>query len=181
MEEDELGRLLIRLARGAIAGRFGAAPVVIPDLPQLREPGATFVTLMLESALRGCIGSLTARRPLIEDVQENACGAAFRDPRFPPLTDREWPTTRVEVSLLTAPEALEFGSEAEALASLRPGVDGVVLSAEGRRSTFLPQVWDQLPEPADFLAQLKVKAGLPRNYWSAEIRLECYQALKWKE
>lgn len=178
---DELGRALLQLARNAIGEHFGEPPQAIPDLPALREPGATFVTLMLGGQLRGCIGSLAASQPLADDVRDNACNAAFRDPRFPPLDRHEWEKTRVEVSLLSRPEPLPFKDEADALAQLRPGIDGVVLTAAGRRSTFLPQVWEQLPDPADFMAQLKLKARLPADYWGPDVRIERYEVRKWKE
>lgn len=178
---DELGTALLQLARGAIGGHFGIPPAEVPNLPALREPGATFVTLMQGKQLRGCIGSLAACQPLADNVRDNACSAAFRDPRFAPLSNREWAETRVEVSLLTKPEPMQFKDEADALAQLRPGVDGVVFSACGRRSTFLPQVWEQLPEPAEFMTHLKMKAGLPADYWGDDVELERYEVRKWKE
>jgi len=177
----ELGTILLRLARAAIAHRFGQPLPPLPDLPELRQPGATFVTLTQKGDLRGCIGSLEAWRPLAQDVQENALAAAFRDPRFDPLGAHEMPLTRVEVSLLTPAQAMSFSSEADALAQLRPEIDGVIFSASGRRSTFLPQVWEQLPDPAVFMARLKQKAGLPAAYWGPDVRLERYTVLKWKE
>lgn len=178
---DKLGAALLKLAREAIEGHFGGPPDPVPDLPELREPGATFVTLMQGDRLRGCIGSLLACQPLADDVRDNACNAAFRDPRFPPLDSRDWAQTRVEVSLLTRPEPMQFKDEADALAQLRPGIDGVIFSVGGRRSTFLPQVWEQLPEPAEFMAHLKRKAGLPADYWGPDVRLERYAVRKWKE
>ena len=150
-------------------------------MPELKEPGATFVTLMQDGKLRGCIGTLEPQRSLADDVRENAFNAAFRDPRFPPLTSGEWDRTLVEVSLLTAPQPMSFKDEADALAQLRPGIDGVVFSAGFRRSTFLPQVWEQLPEPSQFLANLKTKAGLPADYWGPDVKLERYEVRKWKE
>lgn len=177
---SELGEILLRLARDAIGEHFGETPASVPDLPELREAGATFVTLTRDGRLRGCIGSLEAHRPLADDVRGNARAAAFRDPRFPPLSAAEWPGTKVEVSLLTVPEAMTFRDQADALAQLRPGIDGIVLSAGHRRATFLPQVWEQLPEAAAFLAQLKAKAGLPADYWGPDIRLERYAVRKWK-
>jgi len=178
---SELGTALLRLARNAIAGHFGLPTTRVPDLPALRQPAATFVTLSQHGNLRGCIGSLEAWRPLLRDVQENAIAAAFRDPRFTPLRREELAITRVEVSLLTPPVAMSFTSEADALAQLRPDVDGLIFSAGARRSTFLPQVWEQLPEPADFLAHLKQKAGLPATYWGSDVRLERYTVEKWQE
>ena len=155
------------------------------DAAWLDAPGASFVTLTSGrapgGALRGCIGSLEARRPLREDVEANAVAAALHDPRFAPLTARELDDTVVEVSVLSAPAALPAADEAELLARLRPGVDGVVLSACGRRATFLPQVWEQLPDPADFLARLRRKAGLPADYWGRDVVVETYTVTAWQE
>ena len=177
----ELGATLLHLARAAIAERFGQKAAATTDLPELHQPGATFVTLTRDGELRGCIGSLEAWRPLLADVQENACAAAFRDPRFEPLKASELPITRVEVSLLAPPEPMHFRDEPDALAQLRPGIDGVIFAAGGRRSTFLPQVWEQLPEPRQFMAHLKQKAGLPASYWSPDVTLARYAVQKWKE
>lgn len=179
---NELGKALLILARNAIAGHFGLPVTALAtDLPALHEAGATFVTLTQRDNLRGCIGSLEAWRPLLVDVRENALAAALRDPRFVPLSGDELAITRIEVSLLTPPAAIAFGSQAEALASLRPHIDGVIFSAGPRRSTFLPQVWEQLPQPVDFMAHLKQKAGLPANYWGDDVRLERYTVEKWQE
>lgn len=177
----DCGPLLLALARGAVATRFGEPMAPVADSPFLREPGASFVTLTREGALRGCIGSLEAHRPLAEDVRENALAAAFRDPRFSPLSSREWPSVRIEVSLLGPREPLAVSSEREAIAALAPGVDGVVLTAGPQRATFLPQVWEQLPDPAEFLARLRSKAGLGAAAWNADWRLERYRVQKWKE
>ena len=177
----DLGTTLLNLARNAIAAHFGLPGAATVDLPELHENGATFVTLTQRGELRGCIGSLQAWRPLLQDVQDNARNAAFRDPRFSPLRKEELPITRVEVSLLTPAEPMSFHDEADALAQLRPEIDGVIFSASGRRSTFLPQVWEQLPDPAVFMAHLKQKAGLPAGYWGPDVRLERYAVKKWKE
>lgn len=177
----DLGHCLLILARNAIAERLGQGSSPTNDHPALHAPGATFVTLTQDGRLRGCIGSLEAWRPLDQDVRENALAAAFRDPRFSPLTAAELPLTRVEVSLLTPAVALSFSDEADALAQLRPDIDGVIFSAGGRRSTFLPQVWEQLPTPELFMAHLKQKAGLPANYWGPDVRIERYTVSKWKE
>jgi len=176
-----LGTSLLILARDAIASRFGAASRPFDDLPELHAPGASFVTLTERGALRGCIGSLSAYRPLIDDVRENACAAAFSDPRFPPVQAGEFDGVRVEVSLLTPATPLSFRDEADALAQLRPHIDGVILRLRHYRATFLPQVWEQLPDPKVFLAHLKQKAGLPADYWSPDLALERYQVEKWKE
>ena len=133
---------------------------------RLARPGAAFVTLTRDGALRGCIGSLEPRRPLIVDVAENAWAAAFRDPRFPPVGPHEIEWLHISISVLGEPESLSFESEALLLAQVEPGVHGLIL-AEGRsRATFLPSVWKDLPEPRRVLGQLKRKAGLPEGYWS---------------
>ena len=149
--------------------------------PAWLAPGAAFVTLTRGGVLRGCIGSLEAHRPLLEDVRANACAAAFRDPRFPPLTLAELPEIEVEVSILSPPRPLAVASEAEAWERLRPHQDGVVLSFGRHRATFLPQVWESLPEPRVFLAHLKQKAGLPPGFWHPDVRLETYSVEKLKE
>ncbi|HEB98979.1 MAG TPA: AmmeMemoRadiSam system protein A [Thiotrichales bacterium] len=142
--------------------------------PVLAAPGAAFVTLHKLGQLRGCIGSLEAWRPLIEDVAENAFAAAFRDPRFPPLGAAELPDLDLEISVLGKPEPLSFTSEQDLLHQLRPGVDGLILAADGRRGTFLPAVWKSLPEPERFLSELKRKAGLPADYWSDDVEVWRY-------
>lgn len=178
---DERGRLLTALARAAIAAEFGQANVR-PDVPAwMNQPGATFVTLTQEGQLRGCIGTLEAHRPLVEDLEHNARAAAFGDPRFPPLGKEELSRTRVEVSILSPAEPIQFKDEADALGQLRPGTDGVILEAGWHRSTFLPQVWEQLSDPAQFMAHLKHKAGLAPDYWSDDLRLSRYTVEKYKE
>jgi AmmeMemoRadiSam system protein A len=142
MSTDALGQALLTLARNAIARRFVLPVQPLADLsglPELAQPGATFVTLMQAGQLRGCIGSLEAYRPLSTDVAENAIAAAFHDPRFSPLGAEEFARTDVEVSLLAPAEAMQFTDEADALARLRPGIDGVILTRGQRRATFLPQ------------------------------------------
>lgn len=177
----DVGETLLALARNAINVRLGQPMTAVADHPALHENGATFVTLTQHGNLRGCIGSLEAWRPLSKDVQENALAAAFRDPRFRPLSADELPGTRVEVSLLKPAEPMSFTSEADALAQLRPEIDGVIFAAGNHRATFLPQVWEQLPDPVSFMAHLKKKAGLPADYWGRDIRLERYHVQKWKE
>lgn len=177
------GRILVSLARAAIGREFGLEQAVVgADAAWLRAPGATFVTLLDRAGdLRGCIGTLDAFRPLAEDVAANAVAAAFRDPRFKPLTRDEFAATRVEVSLLSPAENLRFDDEAGALAQLRPGVDGVILQYGHHHSTFLPQVWDQLPDRSEFVAHLKHKAGLPPDFWNSEVKLARYTVSKWRE
>lgn len=178
---NDHGPILLALARAAIGAHFG---IVIPaddSAPWLSEPGATFVTLTQRGDLRGCIGSLEAHRPLAEDVKANALAAAFRDPRFPPLAAEEFARTRVEVSLLSPMSEITFRDEADAIAQLRPGKDGVVLQYGWQRGTFLPQVWEQLPRREQFFTQLKAKAGLPRDFWADGVKLYRYTVSKWKE
>jgi hypothetical protein len=181
MPIDPLGLSLLTIARNAIEKTFGMETRTVSPHPELSRPATTFVTLTQGGELRGCIGSLEALRPLAMDVAENAVAAAFRDPRFAPLTRDELARTRIEVSLLEPAEPLSFTSEAEARARLRPGLDGLILTHGKRRATFLPQVWETLRDPERFLAQLKLKAGLPAHYWDEEITLARYGVQKWKE
>lgn len=177
----ERGEILLAIARATIATALGR-PMQADESPEwLREPGATFVTLTQHGELRGCIGSLEAHRPLLEDVKANARAAAFRDPRFDPLKLEELDTTKVEVSLLSPQQALEFRDEQDALAQLRPLVDGVVFEYGHHRSTFLPQVWEQLPRKEVFMGHLKHKAGLSPDFWADNVKLSRYTVEKWKE
>ena len=182
MLDTDLGTTLLAIARQAIAHRLGRAPApVVPDDPRLHEKGATFVTLTMDGELRGCIGSLRRSRALGEDVIHNAVAAAMEDPRFPPLSAAEFDALTVEVSLLSEPEFLEFSGEQGLLAQLRPGEDGLIIFSGCRSATFLPQVWEQLPEPQQFLAALKHKAGLPTNREVAGLMAARYHVQKWKE
>jgi AmmeMemoRadiSam system protein A len=169
---------LLALARASIDHGLVHGRPLQPDIetlpPELHEPRAAFVTLHLAGGLRGCIGSLKARRPLAEDVTANAFAAAFRDPRFAPVTATAVPRLEIEISVLSPPEPMHFDSEADLLAQLRPGIDGLILADLGRSGTFLPSVWSQLPEPSEFLAHLKRKAGLPSDHWSATLTVERY-------
>lgn len=179
------GKLLLQIARSAISNVLGQA-VALPEpaagmTDVLQASGASFVTLNQQGQLRGCIGSLQAHRSLIADIQANAIAAALHDPRFAPLTLLELEITTIEVSVLSAMQPLPFASEAHALAQLRPGVDGVVFEFGRYRSTFLPQVWEQLPDARLFMAHLKHKAGLAPDFWAAEVRLQRYTVSKFKE
>lgn len=179
---DSRGEVLIPIARESISRALESAhPPVAQDFPWLQEPGASFVTLMQDSKLRGCIGTLEAHRPLLLDVQANACAAAIRDPRFSPLRAEELEITEIEISLLSAAELISFGSEQEALAQLRPGFDGIIFQYGHYRSTFLPQVWEQLPDAQTFMAHLKHKAGLHPTFWHDAVKLQRYTVTKWKE
>jgi AmmeMemoRadiSam system protein A len=179
--QENAGAVLLPIARASIAQALGRGAEAPESASWLREPGATFVTLKQGAQLRGCVGSLKAHRPLLEDVKANAQAAAFRDPRFKPLTADELERTSVEVSLLSPLEAIAFESERDALSQLRPGVDGIVFEYGYHQSTFLPQVWEELPEPAEFIAHLKHKAGLPPDFWDKDVKLERYTVSKWSE
>ena len=181
MVHPDPGQVLLPIARAAIARELGLDRTAPEDEAWLHEPGATFVTLTQGDALRGCIGTLQAHRPLVEDVKANAVAAAFRDPRFPPLSPEEYERTSVELSLLSALEPIAFRDEQDAIAHLRPGLDGVVFEYGYHRSTYLPQVWEDLPDAAEFLAHLKYKAGLPPDFWSPEVKLSRYTVSKFRE
>ena len=182
MPSTDLGSALLHTARAALAMAFDRARAATAGHhAALEAHGATFVTLTQYGELRGCIGTLEAHRPLREDVEENALAAAFRDPRFAPLAAAEFEITRVEVSLLSAPAPLPIAGEDDLLQRLRPGVDGVVLAWRGRRATFLPQVWESLAEPRDFIAALKRKAGLGPGFWADDLRFSRYTVDKFKE
>ncbi len=175
------GETLCRIAADAL--RYGlehnAAPIVAAArFPEaLRVPRASFVTLEEHGVLRGCIGSLAARRPLAEDVADNAYGAGFRDPRFRPLDERTFPRLSVGISILGLFETLTCADENELFRRARAGIDGFVLSAEGRRGLFLPQVWETLRTPRAFFDVLREKAGLPRRYWSPQLHIERFTVI----
>lgn len=172
---------LLHLARAAIAEELGFVSHGLPRTAWLEEPGATFVTLALHGQLRGCIGSLEAHRPLIDDVRYNAVAAAFQDPRFAPLTKEEFADVIIDVALLSTPEPIHFSSEKDALTQLNPGLDGVTLEYGSHHATYLPQAWAQLPDPQVFLAHLKSQAGLPEDFWSDDIKLSHYTIRRWRE
>lgn len=178
------GHILPPLARAAIACELGitpATPTLSTAAAWLQQPGSTFVTLTRDSQLRGRNGSLVPVRPLREDVAANAVAAAFRDLRFKPLTAAELESTLIEVSVLSALETLTANSEAAVLAQLRAGVDGVVFRYGHHHSTFLPEAWSQYADPAEFMAQLKYKAGLPPDFWDVAVELRRYTVNCWRE
>lgn len=181
MSDIEPGNILLPIARAAIARELGREHVASEDAQWLRDHGACFVTLRQDGRLRGCIGTLKAHRTLLDDVKSNATSAAFRDPRFPPLAHAELDSTMVEISLLSPLEAIVCKDEAHALAQLRPGLDGVVFEYGYHKSTFLPQVWDDFTDAAEFLATLKQKAGLPPDFWDVDVKLARYTVSKWSE
>lgn len=169
------------IARAAIARALDVPRTADESAPWLAEHGACFVTLTQRGELRGCIGSLQARRPLLADIRGNAVSAALHDPRFAPLGAEELGITTVEVSLLSATQPMVVRDEADALAQLRPNVDGVIFEYGRYRSTFLPQVWENLARPRDFLALLRRKARLPDDFWAEDVKLSRYSVTKWSE
>jgi AmmeMemoRadiSam system protein A len=177
-EGAERAATLVSIARDAIAHRERPAPRPWPQA-WLQGPGASFVTLRLDGDLRGCIGTIQAHRPLGDDVASNAFSAAYRDPRFPPVAEEERERLGVEVSVLTPRVPMAVGSEAEALAAMRPGVDGIYLEFNALSATFLPQVWENLPDPLDFLSELRRKAGLPARFWDEGVHLSRYTVVKY--
>lgn len=156
-----------------------------PELPaltgKLQAEGASFVTLKADLRLRGCVGSLAATRPLAMDVARNAYHAAFADPRFPRVRADEIPYLTVSVSILGEPEPVPVTNEAELLASLRPGLDGLILEGLGYSATFLPDVWEELDDPRDFVSSLKRKAGLDVDFWSRDLRFSRYRTFSFEE
>jgi AmmeMemoRadiSam system protein A len=165
------GKKLLQTARAAIADKLsgggGRPGEDMGGATHLLERRGTFVTLTKNGALRGCIGHIIGREPLIEGVRQNAVNAAFEDPRFPPLKKEEFDGIKIEVSVLTDPVTLEHRGGRDLLEKLQPGLDGVIIRKGGRQATFLPQVWEQLPEKETFLSHLCLKAGLPANAWSS--------------
>jgi len=178
MLDDHERKTLLQVAADSV--RHGLATgqaleVEVADYSAaLQQPGASFVTLTIQRQLRGCIGMLQATRPLVEDVAQNAYAAAFEDTRFPPLSTAEYDQLEYHISILNPAEAIEFESEADLLQQLRPGIDGLILEERGRRATFLPSVWESLPQAADFLRHLKMKAGLAPDYWSNTLHAQRY-------
>lgn len=162
-------QLLLKTAREAIEASVHQKPLPIIDRNRCSEvllaEGASFVTLTIEGALRGCIGALEAYQPLVDDVQEHAMAAALQDYRFPPMRPAELGVVHIEISRLTQPSPLEYDGPADLLAKLQPGVDGVILRDGRNRATFLPQVWEQVPQPEKFLCQLCMKMGAPSDTW----------------
>jgi AmmeMemoRadiSam system protein B/AmmeMemoRadiSam system protein A len=182
---DSVGDLLIDVARRSIVmGLDSGAPAQFETdaslPPLLAAPGAAFVTLRRHGALRGCIGSPVAWRPLIDDVAQHAFNAAFRDPRFPPLYLDELQGLDLSVSVLTPPEPMRIASEADLLAQLRPGIDGLIIQDLGRSALFLPSVWEEIPDPRQFLTHLKLKAGLPAQHFSAGFVAQRFRSIEVK-
>jgi AmmeMemoRadiSam system protein A len=177
-QQSPLGVELLRLARASIEHGFEHAeplPIDSDGLPpEMSEMRATFTTLREGGRLRGCCGTLQAVRPLAKDVAHSAFQAAFRDPRFEPLCRHELNDVDLEVAVLSPMEPLPVDDEADLLEKLRSGTDGLVIIEGSHRATFLPKVWEQLPNPPEFLGALKMKCGLPKDYWSERLAFQRY-------
>jgi AmmeMemoRadiSam system protein A len=183
--QDLPGTELLRLARASVEYGFihrEPLPVRCDDLhPALTEPAATFTTLRLHGKLRGCCGSLEAVDPLATDVTRSAFRAAYRDSRFEPVGEEELAGLRLEVSVLSPLDSIAVNDEADLLAQLKPGTDGLVIVDGWRRATFLPKVWESLPEPRLFVMKLKNKCGLPEHYWSEQLQFLRYHTTTYAE
>jgi AmmeMemoRadiSam system protein A len=178
--------ILLRLAREALERGVKGERLPPLDLgslpPRLRMQGASFVTLTVHGDLRGCIGALEPYQPLAEDVREHAVAAALNDFRFPPVGPGELSDIHIEVSRLTMPEPLAYTSSEDLLVKLRPGIDGVLLRYGSRRATFLPQVWEKVPDPAEFLDHLCMKMGASPGLWrEKELQVSIYQVEEFHE
>ena len=185
LSEDE-GESLLSVARSTIKNRLNNVEqpqINWKDLPEkFQEHLGTFVTITIDDNLRGCIGHIIPRETVIEGIRENAINAAFRDPRFPPLTREEFEKIEIEISILTAPQELPYTDAEDLLNKLRPGVDGVILKKGYYEATFLPQVWDQLPDKEEFLSHLCLKAGLSHDSWRKEkLQVSTYQVQAFEE
>ena len=176
---NEEKQQLLDLAYTAIKSRFDPRTALKPiEEPWMAPLRATFVTLKMNGVLRGCIGSINPVRSVLEDIWHNAQAAAFQDPRFPPLSENEIEKISIELSVLTEVQALSVATETELLQVIRPGVDGLIIEDGHRKATFLPSVWEQLPDAQQFLNQLRLKAGMPDGYWTETLQCSIYQAEK---
>lgn len=184
--DQRQGEILLHVARISIIEKLRNGQKWLPphrDVdPSLLEPRACFVTLHLNGELRGCIGSLEPVEPLIDNVANNSRAAAFSDPRFDPVTVDEVRHLHIDISVLGIPAPLYFDTEEAMIKQLRPGIDGLILhTPQGGRATFLPSVWEQLPDPVAFVQHLKHKAGLPPHYWHHAMRAERYEVQYFNE
>ncbi len=180
---ERQGQLLLELARKTLVQTLEKAAVPLtPDEPDFMAETATFVTLKIDGKLRGCIGNLEPVGALWEGIRDNTINAAFHDHRFSPLSRKELPAVQLDISILSQPKPLEYDDTEDLLTKLRPGIDGVILRDEQQRATFLPQVWQQLASPEQFLGHLCLKAGLPQDTWrQRKLRIDTYQVQCFKE
>jgi len=185
LSQDER-KLLLKLAREALTAAVNGRPMPGLDLgnltPMLQQDGVTFVTLTRQGQLRGCIGALKPKKPLAEDVRDHAVAAGMQDFRFPVVKPDELPHIDIEISRLTHPKRLDYETPQDLLSLLRPGKDGVIIRDSGRRATFLPQVWQKIPGPEDFLSQLCTKMGASPNLWREKrVKVQIYQVEEFHE
>jgi AmmeMemoRadiSam system protein A len=175
---EEHSKTLLQIVKKSIQHGLETDKPLVVDVTdyaeELQEVKASFVTLEIDHNLRGCMGTITAFRPLISDVSYQAYNAAFYDPRFPRVRINEFSLLDIQISILTEPKPMSFNSEEHLIQQLRPGIDGLIISDRGYRATFLPSVWESLTDPYDFLRHLKKKAGLPSKYWSDTFEAQNY-------
>jgi AmmeMemoRadiSam system protein A len=190
MEENEKltkeqGELLLSVARKTIEARLfnrDIQPEKGLENEKYLEKRGTFVTLTTNGNLRGCIGHIIPQESLIDGIRENAINAAFKDPRFAPLSKEEWDKVKVEISILTEPIPLKYSGADDLLMKLKPGIDGLIIEKGYQSATFLPQVWDQLPDKEEFLRHLCMKAGLSANEWKkGTLTVYTYQVQAFEE
>ncbi|MCD6427036.1 MAG: AmmeMemoRadiSam system protein A [Caldisericaceae bacterium] len=187
MIPDQFRLLLLKIARSSILYYLEnhREPVISKEeypYSLLWEKRGTFVTLTENGNLRGCIGSILPVNPLIVDVSQNAINAAFRDPRFYPLTKEEFPLMNIEISVLTVPQKIEYENAADLLKKIRPYKDGIIIRHGPFQATFLPQVWEELPDKESFLSHLCLKAGLSGDcYLSGKIEVYRYEVEAFSE
>lgn len=178
--DEELQKVLRGVARESIEYgiAFASTKLIDPrEYPSsIQESHASFVTIKIEEQLRGCMGSLKAHMPLVSDVSHNAHSAAFRDPRFSSLSSNEFEKATLSISVLSPASTVEFASQEDLLGKIQPNIDGLILRYRQQTGTFLPVVWENLPEPENFLKNLKAKAGLATDFWSEEITIERFTA-----
>ncbi len=183
---EEEGRYLLSVARKTIEQKISNLEAQVEfdsfDSNKFSEKRGTFVTLTIDDGLRGCIGNIIPQESLLDGVKANAINAAFRDPRFRPLSGKEWEKVKIEISILTDPKPLDYSNRKDLLEKMRQGTDGVILKKGYNQSTFLPQVWEQLPDKKEFLTHLCLKAGLDGNEWEKEkLEVLTYQVQAFEE
>jgi len=183
---EEEGKYLLSVARKTINQRIfdleDTGPLDADISPKFSKRRGTFVTLIIDDSLRGCIGHIIPRESMLEGIRINAINAAFRDPRFRPLSPEEWKIVKIEISLLTEPRPLIYSGPDDLLNKLSPGVDGVIIKKGHSQATFLPQVWEQLPDKKEFLTHLCLKSGMDGNAWEKEkLEVSVYQVQAFHE
>jgi AmmeMemoRadiSam system protein A len=183
---DDEGKYLLGLARKTIeqelSGRKTSDQGEVLASPRFAERRGTFVTLTINKNLRGCIGHIIPQESLLDGIRENSINAAFKDPRFNPLSLKEWPSVKIEISILTDPAPLAYSDADDLLKKIRPDIDGVIIKKGFYQSTFLPQVWEQLPDKKEFFTHLCLKAGMDGNEWrKGNLEVYTYQVQAFEE